>query len=91
MREQGIVLKDHSNPASFRRNPTTITGDLPLLQVDRTLFWPFKSSDQSQQRCLTATRWTEQSEELSMSDVEINSFERPRTIRPTVTMPDRSE
>ena len=69
----------------------TVSGNLTFLQLDGTLIRPFESSDQSKQSCLAATGWTQQSQKLSMGDVQVNSFERPLIIFWTVTMPNRPQ
>ena len=66
-----------------------ITGNLALLQLDAPSIRPLEASDQSKQSGFTATGWAQQSQELSLSNVKVNPFKRPLTVRMTVTVPDR--
>jgi len=85
VREQRIVLKQHPNLTSLGRQPTPRRCDLTTSNCNQTLAWPFKTSNQSQQRCFATTRWAKEAKKLTCLEGEINVLQGP--IGTGVAMP----
>ena len=88
MGEKGIVLKDHADPPSLGRQPMPVPRHGSLLQVHGPMQRTLKASDQSQQSGLPTTGGSEQPDQLTRSELEINPPQRPGSSRAVVAMPE---
>ena len=86
--KQGIVLKHHADPSPLGHQPGPLASHQLLSQLQRATLRPFKTCDQTQQRCFSAARGTEQTHQLSGSHLEIDATQSPGVIRVAVAMPD---
>src|ERR1700752_1510165 len=72
MRKERIVLKDHAEAASLRRQ----TRDFFAFEVDRAGVGFFQTRDHSECGRLAAARWTKQSEKLTALHFERHAGDR---------------
>jgi hypothetical protein len=66
VRKESIVLKDHAEATSFRRQ----IGDVGGIKLDSTFGGCFETCDHAKRCCLAASGWSEQAKKLAAFDVQ---------------------
>src|SRR5690606_12028775 len=70
------ILENHTDMASFRRDPPAAAGRQPSAYIDLTRIGCLETGDNSQRRGLAAPAGSQQAQDLAVPDGQIDAVQR---------------